>query len=102
MSNQSHIHFNIIIIITNLFMQKIQSYQSHHQRWSYDKIIMFSKYDYHHIQLIHYIIKKIIINVGQMIKLLCSQNMIIIIFNLSIMIHDHNKIIINVGQMIKL
>jgi hypothetical protein len=28
--------------------------------------------------------------------------MIIIIFNLFIMIHDHNKIIINVGQMIKL
>jgi hypothetical protein len=30
------------------------------------------------------------------------SNMIIIIFNLFIMIHDHNKIIINVGQMIKL
>jgi hypothetical protein len=28
--------------------------------------------------------------------------MIIIIFNLFIMIHDHNKIIINIGQMIKL
>jgi hypothetical protein len=28
--------------------------------------------------------------------------MIIIIFNLFVMIHDHNKIIINVGQMIKL
>jgi hypothetical protein len=28
--------------------------------------------------------------------------MIIIIFNLFIMIHDHNKITINVGQMIKL
>jgi hypothetical protein len=34
-----------------------------------------------------------------MIKLSCSQNMIIIIF---IMIHDHNKITINIGQMIKL
>jgi hypothetical protein len=30
------------------------------------------------------------------------SNMIIIIFNLFIMIHDHNKIIINVSQMIKL
>jgi hypothetical protein len=37
-----------------------------------------------------------------MIKLSCSQIMIIIIFNLFIMIYDHNKIIINVGQMIKL
>jgi hypothetical protein len=37
----------------------------HHQRWSYDKIIMFSKYDHHHIQLNHYIIIiKIIINIG--------------------------------------
>jgi hypothetical protein len=35
-------------------------------------------------------------------KLLYSQNMIIIIFHLFIMIHDHNKIIINVDQMIKL
>jgi hypothetical protein len=60
---------------------------------------MFSKYDYHHIQLNHYIIViKIIINVGKMIKLSCSQ----VIFNLFIIIHDHNKIIINVGQMIKL
>jgi hypothetical protein len=64
---------------------------------------MFSKYNYHHIQLNYYIITiKIIINVSQMIKSSCSQNMIIIIFNLFIMIHDHNKIIINVGQMIKL
>jgi hypothetical protein len=37
-----------------------------------------------------------------MIKLSCSQNMIVIILNLFIMIHDHNKIIINIGQMIKL
>jgi hypothetical protein len=37
-----------------------------------------------------------------MIKLLYSQNMIVIIFNLFIMIHDHNKIIINIGVMIKL
>jgi hypothetical protein len=28
--------------------------------------------------------------------------MIIIIFNLFVMIHDHNKIIINAGQLIKL
>jgi hypothetical protein len=45
---------------------------------------------------------KIIINVDQMIKLSCSQNMIIIIFNLFIMIHNHNKIIIIIGQMIKI
>jgi hypothetical protein len=45
---------------------------------------------------------KITINAAQIIKLSCSQNMIIIIFNLLVMIHDHNKIIINVGQMIKL
>jgi hypothetical protein len=32
----------------------------------------------------------------------CSQNMIIIIFNLFTMIHDHNKIISNLGHMIKL
>jgi hypothetical protein len=45
---------------------------------------------------------RITINVDHMIKLSCSQNMIIIIFNLFVMIHDHNKIIINVGYMIKL
>jgi hypothetical protein len=37
-----------------------------------------------------------------MIKLSCSQNIIIIIFNLFIIIRDHNKIIINIDQMIKL
>jgi hypothetical protein len=35
-------------------------------------------------------------------KLSCSQNIIIIMFNLFIIIHNHNKIIINIGQMIKL
>jgi hypothetical protein len=45
---------------------------------------------------------KITTNIGQIIKLSCSQNMIVIIFNLLVMIHDLNKIIINVGQMIKL
>jgi hypothetical protein len=45
---------------------------------------------------------KITINVSQIIKLSYSQNLIIIIFNLLVMIHDHNKIIINIDQMIKL
>jgi hypothetical protein len=55
-------------------------------------IIMFNLYKHN----------KITINVGQIIKLSCSQNIIIIIFNLLVMIHDHNKIITNIGQMIKL
>jgi hypothetical protein len=45
---------------------------------------------------------KITSNIGQMIKLSCYQNMIILIFNLFVMIHDHNEIIINIGQMINL
>jgi hypothetical protein len=63
---------------------------------------MLSKYDYHHIQLISlHNYNKIIINIGQMIKLSCSQN--IIIFILQLIHHDtQNKININVGHMIKL
>jgi hypothetical protein len=63
---------------------------------------MFSKYDYHHIQFNHYIINKNYHQHWSDDKIIKFSIMIIIIFNLFIMIHNHNKIIINVGQMIKL
>jgi hypothetical protein len=99
--NQSHTYFNIIVIIANLFVWKnsiitisssaLVIWQDHHvlKIW----LLSYSTYSLHNHN-------KIIINVGQMTKLSCSQNMIIIIFNLFVMIHNHNKIIINVGQMI--
>jgi hypothetical protein len=96
----------------------ILQYHSHHHQLIYteNSIIIISSstlliwQDYHVLKIwlssystysLHNH-NKIIVNVGQMIKLSCSQNMIIIIFNLFVMIHDHNKIIINVGHMIKL
>jgi hypothetical protein len=77
-------------------IQLIHYIITYHQHWLDDKIIMLSKYDYHHIQLIYHNHNKITTNVSQMIKLSCSQNMIIIIFNLFIMIHNHNiELILN-------
>jgi hypothetical protein len=94
---QYHSHHCQLICVKNSIITISSSalviWQDHHvlKIW----LLSYSTYSLHNHN-------KIIINIGQMIKLSCSQNMIIIIFNLFVTIHNHNKIIINVDQMIKL
>jgi hypothetical protein len=94
---QYHSHHHKLIYVENSIITISSStlviWQDHHvlKIW----LSSYSTYSIHNHN-------KIIINVDQMIKLSCSQNMIIIIFNLFTMIHDHNKIISNLGHMIKL